>query len=51
VIDAAREGGLLIIKCGLHRNVIRCLCPLVASDRDVAAAVRILDQAFERTAA
>lgn len=50
VLDAAREGGLLIIKCGLHRNVIRCLCPLVASDADVAQALRILDAAFEEAA-
>jgi 4-aminobutyrate aminotransferase/(S)-3-amino-2-methylpropionate transaminase len=49
VIDAAREDGLLIIKCGLHRNVIRCLCPLVASDEDVAVALRTLDNAFAAT--
>jgi 4-aminobutyrate aminotransferase/(S)-3-amino-2-methylpropionate transaminase len=51
VIDAARESGLLVIKCGLHRNVIRFLCPLVASDADIASALAILDAAFTSAAA
>lgn len=48
VVEHAREGGLLLIKCGVHRNVIRFLGPLVASDEDVADALRIVDAAFTK---
>ncbi|SEE14737.1 4-aminobutyrate aminotransferase apoenzyme [Rhizobiales bacterium GAS188] len=51
VIDAAREGGLLVIKCGVHRNVLRFLAPLVTSEADVADALAILDKAIAESAA
>jgi 4-aminobutyrate aminotransferase/(S)-3-amino-2-methylpropionate transaminase len=46
VIDRAREGGLLIIKCGVHRNVVRFLAPLVLSEEDLRQALAILDTAL-----
>ena len=48
VIDAARAGGLLVIKCGVHRNVLRFLAPLVATEAQVDEAVQILDAALAR---
>ncbi|SDN47331.1 4-aminobutyrate--2-oxoglutarate transaminase [Afipia sp. GAS231] len=46
VIDHARERGLLVIKCGVHRNVIRFLAPLVVSDEDLDKALAITDAAL-----
>ncbi|MBB4864913.1 4-aminobutyrate aminotransferase/(S)-3-amino-2-methylpropionate transaminase [Pseudomonas nitritireducens] len=46
VIDAAREEGLLVIKCGVYRNVVRFLCPLVISEQDVAEALRLFERAL-----
>jgi 4-aminobutyrate aminotransferase/(S)-3-amino-2-methylpropionate transaminase len=46
VIDRARENGLLVIKCGVHRNVVRFLAPLVVSDEDLRQALAILDAAL-----
>jgi 4-aminobutyrate aminotransferase/(S)-3-amino-2-methylpropionate transaminase len=46
VIDNARERGLLIIKCGVHRNVIRFLAPLVVSEESLAEALAIMDAAL-----
>lgn len=46
LIDATRDRGLLVIKCGVHRNVVRFLAPLVASNDDVDAAIQILGDAL-----
>ena len=46
VIDRARERGLLVIKCGVHRNVVRFLAPLTSSEADVGQALAILDAAL-----
>ncbi|KAF1051542.1 MAG: 4-aminobutyrate aminotransferase GabT [Stenotrophomonas maltophilia] len=46
VIDACREEGLLVIKCGVYRNVVRFLCPLVIAEQDVAEALRMLERAL-----
>ncbi|WP_439862598.1 4-aminobutyrate--2-oxoglutarate transaminase [Pseudomonas antarctica] len=48
VIDEARAGGLLVIKCGVYRNVLRFLAPLVTTDAQVDEAVQILDAALAR---
>ena len=48
VIDAARAGGLLVIKCGVHRNVLRFLAPLVATQAQIDEALQILDAALAR---
>jgi 4-aminobutyrate aminotransferase/(S)-3-amino-2-methylpropionate transaminase len=47
VMDAARERGLLFIKCGVQRNVVRFLAPLVTSEADVRDALGILDEALQ----
>lgn len=47
VMDAARERGLLFIKCGVQRNVVRFLAPLVTQEADVRAALGILDEALQ----
>lgn len=50
IIDVAREGGLLVIKCGVHRNVIRFLAPLVTTDAQLAEALDIFGRALDRIA-
>jgi 4-aminobutyrate aminotransferase/(S)-3-amino-2-methylpropionate transaminase len=47
IVDRARERGLLVIKCGLHRNVIRFLAPLVTTDAQLEQGIAILDQTIE----
>jgi 4-aminobutyrate aminotransferase/(S)-3-amino-2-methylpropionate transaminase len=46
VIDEARQAGLLVIKCGVHRNVVRFLAPLVTTAEQVAQALEMLDTAL-----
>jgi 4-aminobutyrate aminotransferase/(S)-3-amino-2-methylpropionate transaminase len=46
VIDAARDGGLLVIKCGVHRNVVRFLAPIVTEEAEIDEALAILDRAL-----
>jgi 4-aminobutyrate aminotransferase / (S)-3-amino-2-methylpropionate transaminase / 5-aminovalerate transaminase len=47
VIERARERGLLVIKCGVHRNIVRFLAPIVLSDEDLDEAMRILADALD----
>jgi 4-aminobutyrate aminotransferase / (S)-3-amino-2-methylpropionate transaminase / 5-aminovalerate transaminase len=51
IIDEARQGGLLVIKCGLHRNIIRFLAPLVTTDHQLDEAIDILIGAVSRATA
>ena len=46
IIDNARQRGLLVIKCGIHRNIIRFLAPLVVSEGDLDKALAIMDAAL-----
>jgi 4-aminobutyrate aminotransferase / (S)-3-amino-2-methylpropionate transaminase / 5-aminovalerate transaminase len=46
VIERARDGRLLLLKCGPHKNVVRFLPPLVATSDDVKRALEILDGVF-----
>ncbi len=46
VIDEARNAGLLVIKCGVYRNVVRFLAPLVTTREQVAEALQMLDTAL-----
>jgi 4-aminobutyrate aminotransferase/(S)-3-amino-2-methylpropionate transaminase len=46
VIDEARNAGLLVIKCGIHRNVVRFLAPLVTTPEQLAEALQMLDKAL-----
>ena len=48
LIDEARAGGLLVIKCGVYRNVLRFLAPLVTSEAQIDEALQILDGALAR---
>ncbi|VVD98203.1 4-aminobutyrate--2-oxoglutarate transaminase [Pandoraea sputorum] len=48
VTDAARELGLLVIKCGVQRNNVRLLAPLNTSVEDAGEAIEILDKAIEK---
>jgi 4-aminobutyrate aminotransferase / (S)-3-amino-2-methylpropionate transaminase / 5-aminovalerate transaminase len=50
-IDEARAGGLLVIKCGVRRNVIRFLAPLVTTLAQVDEALAILGSALENACA
>ncbi|WP_249977021.1 4-aminobutyrate--2-oxoglutarate transaminase [Vreelandella olivaria] len=43
IIDNCREAGLLVIKCGVYRNVIRFLAPLNTSNQQIDEALAILD--------
>jgi len=45
IIDAARDRGLLLLKCGPHKNVVRLLPPLTASPEEVTAGVARLEAA------
>jgi 4-aminobutyrate aminotransferase/(S)-3-amino-2-methylpropionate transaminase len=48
LIDQARAGGLLVIKCGVYRNVMRFLAPLVTTEAQIDEALSILDGALAR---
>jgi len=45
ILHEARERGLLLIRCGAHRNAVRLLPPLVATDAEAHRALDILDHA------
>lgn len=46
ILSAALDRGLIVIRCGVHRNVVRLLPPLVTSESDAREALRILDDAL-----
>jgi 4-aminobutyrate aminotransferase / (S)-3-amino-2-methylpropionate transaminase / 5-aminovalerate transaminase len=46
VIDAARDRGLLLLKCGPHKNVVRLLPPLTATAGEIESGLAILDAVF-----
>jgi 4-aminobutyrate aminotransferase / (S)-3-amino-2-methylpropionate transaminase / 5-aminovalerate transaminase len=46
VIDAAMERGLLLLKAGVHGNVIRVLTPLVLSDAELDEALSVWEDAL-----
>ncbi len=48
ILDFACQEGLLLIKCGLHRNVVRFLAPLVTTDSQLEEALHIFDIALAR---
>ncbi len=45
IIDGARNRGLLLLKCGPHKNVVRLLPPLTASAEEITSAVARLEAA------
>jgi 4-aminobutyrate aminotransferase/(S)-3-amino-2-methylpropionate transaminase len=46
VIDRARDRGLLLLKCGPHKNVVRLLPPLTATVEEIARGLEILSAAM-----
>ncbi len=48
ILECACQEGLLLIKCGLQRNTIRFLAPLVTSDSQLEEALHIVDIALAR---
>jgi len=46
ILDEACRGGLLVIKCGVHRNVVRFLAPLVTTSEQIQEALAIIDKAL-----
>ncbi|MBI5247691.1 MAG: aspartate aminotransferase family protein [Elusimicrobia bacterium] len=46
ILHACEDRGLIVIKAGVHDNVIRTLMPLVISDADLKRGLDILDDAF-----
>lgn len=48
ILSAAFDEGLLLIKCGLHRNVVRFLAPLVTTDSQLEEALHIFDIALAK---
>ncbi|MOA32710.1 4-aminobutyrate aminotransferase GabT [compost metagenome] len=48
LIDEARADGLLVIKCGVYRNVMRFLAPLVVEEEQIDEALDILEAALAR---
>jgi 4-aminobutyrate aminotransferase / (S)-3-amino-2-methylpropionate transaminase / 5-aminovalerate transaminase len=46
IVDGARERGLLLLKCGPHKNVVRLLPPLTATADEAAKGLAILDAAI-----
>ena len=51
IIDEARNAGLLVIKCGVYRNVVRFLAPLITTQAQVAEALQMLDKALTAVSA
>lgn len=43
VLDRALAAGLILLKCGPHKNIVRFLPPLVATSEDVQRALKILE--------
>ena len=43
VVERALAGGLILLKCGPHKNVVRFLPPLVTSSPDIQRALQILE--------
>jgi 4-aminobutyrate aminotransferase/(S)-3-amino-2-methylpropionate transaminase len=47
IVDAARDRGLLLLKCGPHKNVVRLLPPLTATPEDIGRGLEILEAAIQ----
>ena len=47
IIKRCFEKGLILLPCGLHRNVIRFLMPLIISEDQLVEGLTILDDSFK----
>jgi len=45
VVERARAHGLLLLKCGPHKNVVRLLPPLTATEEEIASGIAKLEAA------
>ncbi|MNV87128.1 5-aminovalerate aminotransferase DavT [compost metagenome] len=45
IVQAAYQGGLILVKAGFHGNVIRFLAPLCITDDELARGLDILERA------
>ncbi|RAZ89388.1 4-aminobutyrate--2-oxoglutarate transaminase [Mesorhizobium hawassense] len=46
ILEEACKAGLLVIKCGVHRNVVRFLAPLVTTSEQIQEALAIVHKAL-----
>jgi 4-aminobutyrate aminotransferase/(S)-3-amino-2-methylpropionate transaminase len=51
IIDACREEGLLVIKCGVQRNVVRFLPPINTPEAQLQEALEMLEHACQKVLA
>jgi 4-aminobutyrate aminotransferase/(S)-3-amino-2-methylpropionate transaminase len=51
IVDNARTRGLLLLKAGPFKNVVRLLPPLTASDEEIGRGLRILEAAIQDSVA
>jgi 4-aminobutyrate aminotransferase/(S)-3-amino-2-methylpropionate transaminase len=49
VVRHAYEHGLILVRAGLHDNVIRFIAPLVISNRELNEGLNVLHSALEET--
>ncbi|WP_454673809.1 4-aminobutyrate--2-oxoglutarate transaminase [Achromobacter pestifer] len=49
IVQAAYQGGLILVKAGFHGNVVRFLAPLCISDDELARGLDILERAVADT--
>ena len=47
VVEEAARNGLLLVRCGVHGNVVRVLLPLVISDGELDEALGVWERALE----
>jgi 4-aminobutyrate aminotransferase/(S)-3-amino-2-methylpropionate transaminase len=47
ILAKARERGLIVIRCGIHRNAVRLLPTLVATEAEGESALEILDASIQ----
>jgi 4-aminobutyrate aminotransferase len=50
VINYCLEEGLILINCGIDRNIIRCIPPLTTTDQELDTALTIFEEGVRRLA-
>jgi 4-aminobutyrate aminotransferase/(S)-3-amino-2-methylpropionate transaminase len=51
IVEHARERGLLLLKAGPFKNVVRLLPPLTSTDDEIERGMQILDAAVDASVA
>ncbi|HCI10043.1 MAG TPA: aspartate aminotransferase family protein, partial [Alcanivorax sp.] len=49
LLKACEQSGLLLLRCGIHGQVVRWLPPLTASRQEIDQAVNLFQDALEET--